>query len=235
MGTRVLAVLTSLLAIILGAIWFAVRNSPAPGDISKALTVNPDAYTLSLGHLQDLTQPAFAYLRTPLLIAAIAFLVGGIAAWRLTGARLALGLAAMMVLFAQAARLALIGFDPYLSSRPLAEALLRAPAGDVILDNQYYTFSSVFFYAHERVRNDALLLNGRVNNLEYGSYAPGAPHVFLDDPILAARWAVNRRCYLFIEGPQLKRIEGLVGRERLFTVREAGGKLLLTNLPLSQR
>ena len=34
----------------------------------------------------------------------------------------------------------------------------------MILDNQYYTFSSVFFYAHDRIRNRALLLNGRVNN-----------------------------------------------------------------------
>jgi 4-amino-4-deoxy-L-arabinose transferase-like glycosyltransferase len=230
-GTRVLAVITSILAAALGLILFGVRNIPTPGDISQALTSNPDAYTLSLGHMQDLTLPAFAYLRTPLLIAALAFFVGAIAAWRFRGERLALGLAAMMVLFTQAARLALVGFDPYLSSRPLAEALLRAPAGDVILDNQYYTFSSVFFYAHERLRNRALLLNGRVNNLEYGSYAPGAPRVFIDDHTLATRWAASSRCYLFLEGPQLGRIANLVGRENLHIVKESGGKLLLTNQP----
>jgi len=230
-GTRVLAVITSILAAALGLILFGVRNIPTPGDISQALTSNPDAYTLSLGHMQDLTLPAFAYLRTPLLIAALAFFVGAIAAWRFRGERLALGLAAMMVLFTQAARLALVGFDPYLSSRPLAEALLRAPAGDVILDNQYYTFSSVFFYAHERLRNRALLLNGRVNNLEYGSYAPGAPNVFLNDRDLAARWVDPTRKYLFIEGPQLGRIANLVGRENLHIVKESGGKLLLTNQP----
>ena len=33
----------------------------------------------------------------------------------------------MMVLFLHASRMALVVFDPYLSSRPLAEALLRAP------------------------------------------------------------------------------------------------------------
>ena len=232
-GTRVLAVLTTILAASLGLIWFAVRGIPTPGDISRALSSNPDAYTLSLGHMQDLTLSAFAYLRTPLLVAVFAFAVGAIAAWRFHGVRLALGLAAMMVLFTQAARLALVSFDPYLSSRPLAEALLRAPAGDVILDNQYYTFSSVFFYAHDRLSNGALLLNGRVNNLEYGSYAPGARQVFINDGDFAARWNAPGRAYLFLEAPQLDRIGKLVGRDRLHTVKEVGGKLLLTNLALA--
>ncbi|MEP7365141.1 MAG: glycosyltransferase family 39 protein [Acidobacteriota bacterium] len=231
-GTRVLAIVTSMLTAVLGVIWFAVRNIPAPGDISHALTSNPDAYTLSLGHMQDLTLPAFAYLRTPLLIAAAAFAVGALAAWRYRGVRLAIGLATMMVLFTQAARMALVSFDPYLSSRPLAEALLGAPPGEVILDNQYYTFSSVFFYAHDRLRNGALLLNGRVNNLEYGSYAPGAPNVFIGDNDLGARWGGPNRSYLFLEVPQLERIAKLVGHEHLHTVKESGGKLLLTNAAL---
>ena len=234
-GTRVLAIVTTVLSAALALLWFAVRDIPTPGDISRALTSNPDAYTLSLGHMQDLTLAAFAYLRAPLLLASLAFLTGAIAAWRFRGPRLALGLAAMMILFTQAARLALVTFDPYLSSRPLAEALLRAPAGEVILDNQYYTFSSVFFYAHDRIRNRALLLNGRVNNLEYGSYAPGAHNVFLNDHELAARWAASTRTYLFLEAPQLDRIAKLVGREQLFTVYEAGGKLLVTNEPPALR
>ena len=83
----------------------------------------------------------------------------------------------MMILFFQAARLALVVFDPYLSSRPLAEALLRSPEGKLIVDKHYYAFSSIFFYTDRR----ALLLNGRVANFMYGSYAPGAPDVFLDD------------------------------------------------------
>jgi len=62
--------------------------------------------------------------------------------------------------------------------RPVPEqpAARRSPAagapGRVVFDDQYYTFSSVFFYAD--VQN-AKLLNGRVNNLEYGSYAPERP------------------------------------------------------------
>ena len=49
---------------------------PAPGDISRALTQNPELYTLSLGHMTDLTLRAFAYLRSPLALAGVAFLVG---------------------------------------------------------------------------------------------------------------------------------------------------------------
>ena len=54
----------------------------------------------------------------------------------------------MLVLFFQAARMALVVFDPYMSSRPLADALLRAPEGKLIVDHHYYTFSSIFFYTN---------------------------------------------------------------------------------------
>ena len=70
----------------------------------------------------------------------------------------------MMVLFFHAARLAMVVFDPYLSSRPLADALLRSPNGSLITDRHYYPFSSIFFYTNRT----GLLLNGRVQNLEYG-------------------------------------------------------------------
>ena len=55
------------------AVLVLVRNIPAHGDIAAALTSNPDAYTLSLGHFQDLTLAAFAYLRGPLSLALAAF------------------------------------------------------------------------------------------------------------------------------------------------------------------
>src|ERR1039458_6207920 len=110
--------------------------------------------------MEDLTLASFAYLRLPLAVAAVAFLAGAPASVRATGRRAFLAAALMMVLFFQAARLAMVVFDPYLSSRPLAEALLRAPEGRLIVDHHYYTFSSVFFYTNR----SALLLNGRFNN-----------------------------------------------------------------------
>jgi hypothetical protein len=209
------------IAVILARVW----NIPAPGDISQALTQKPDAYTLSLGHMGDLTLDSFAYLKLPLILAGIAFLIGAAGTVKFRGLRTFLAMAVMMVMFLHAARLALVVFDPYLGSRPLATALLSAPEGQLIVDDQYYTFSSIFFYTNRR----ALLLNGRVNNLEYGSYAPGAPQVFIDDAKLKELWPSAARYYLVAERPAVKRIASVVGEGGLHTVAESGGKILFTN------
>ena len=224
-GTRALSVLSAIAVVAVVVLLILVRRVPTPGDISAALTEHPEAYTLSLGHLQDLTLHSFAYLRLPLAVAAAAFLVGAVGTFRAEGRRAFLSVALMMVLFFHAARLALVVFDPYMSSRPLAEALLRAPEGELIVDDQYYAYSSVFFYTNRR----ALLLNGRVNNLEYGSYAPTAPHVFIDDPQFRDLWLGPRRYYLVADRAALNRLERLVGHARLRVVAESGGKLVFSN------
>jgi hypothetical protein len=211
-------------AVVIAGLLIAVRNVPAPGDIAKVLQQNPSAYTLSLGHLGDLTVQAFAYLRAPLFLAGVAFLVGAVGSWFLSGRRAIFAQAAMMVLFFHASRMALTVFDPYLGSRPLAEALNRAPQGRLIVDGAYYPYSSVMFYADRT----ALLLNGRKNNLEYGSLAPGSPSVFIGDREFAQLWVAGERCYLVTDGSQLNRLRKLVGPDHLQTVAESGGKLLLT-------
>ena len=223
-GSRALAVVSAVAAAVIGAILFAVRHIPAAGDISSALQQHPESYTLSLGHLGDLTLQSFAYLRLPLILAGAAFLVGAAGAW-LRGRRAYIALAAMMVLFLHASRMALVVFDPYLSSRPLAEALLHAPAGQLIVDGAYYPFSSVLFYSNR----DALLLNGRMNNLEYGSYAPGSPHVFIDDAEFIRVWSGTIRYYLVADRGGVARLSTLVGPARLHQVAESGGKFLFTN------
>jgi hypothetical protein len=224
-GTKAIATVASLAAVAIAAILWMVRSLPAPGDISVALNQNPEVYTLSLGHMTDLTLRAFAYLRLPLAVAGVAFTIGAVGSWRKRSSVPLAALTVMMVLFYHAARLALVVFDPYMSSRPLAQALLDAPPGKLIVDDQYYTFSSVFFYTNRR----ALLLNGRVNNLVYGSFAPDAPqNVFIDDAEFARLWGSDDRYYLVAEGPQFPRIEKLAGG-RLVTVRSAGGKSLFTN------
>jgi hypothetical protein len=85
----------------------------------------------------------------------------------------------------------------------------------------------VFFYTNRR----ALLLNGRVNNLEYGSHAPGAPNVFIEDLELAMLWVQPARFYLLAEKPALERIKNLLGIQNLILVKESGGKYLFTNQP----
>ena len=152
--------------------------------------------------MEDLTVTSLAYLRLPLALAGVAFLIGALGTLRATGQRAFLALAVMMALFFQAARLAMVGFDPYLSSRPLAEALRQAPAGRLVVDHHYYEFSSVFFYTNRT----ALLLNGRFNNLVYGSYAPGRP-TCSSTTGSGAPCAASHRCYLAADRSQMPRFE----------------------------
>jgi len=216
-------------ALACAVILIQVRGVPSPGDISQALSQNPGAYTLSLGHMEDLTMDSFAYLRLPLAMAAVAFLIGALGSMRAVGQRAFLAATVMMVLFFHAARLAMVTFDPYLSSRPLANALLRSPEGELVVDHHYYTYSSIFFYTNRT----AWLLNGRFNNLVYGSYAPGAPNVFLNDGEWKDRWLGSQRYYLIADNDQQSRFEKLVGRDALVVVAQSGGKMLLTNRVLT--
>jgi 4-amino-4-deoxy-L-arabinose transferase-like glycosyltransferase len=226
-GTKALGAIAALCAAAIAVILFLVWKMPAPGDISRALQQHPQAYTLSLGHMGDLTVHSFAYLRVPLILAGIAFLIGAIAAFLMRSPRVYLAMGLMMVLFIHAARLALVVFDPYLSSRPLAEAFVRAPMGRLILNGQYYSFSSVFFYAG----TSALLWNGRVNNLEYGSYAPGSPDVFIDDRQFLSLWSSSDRYYVLSDGEGIAHLDSLVDRAKLHLVAASGGKTLYSNLP----
>lgn len=228
-GTYVLCGVAAAAALATLILFFLVRNVPAPGDISSALSSHPGAYKLSLGHMQDLTIESFAYLRSPLLIASVALIAGALGAFRAPGKRAFLAAAFMMVLFFHAARMAMVVFDPYLSSRPLAEALLRAPEGTLISGRPYYEFSSIFFYTNRT----ALILNGRFNNLEYGSYAPGAPNVFIDDAQFTELWLRPERYYVIALDAGLPGLEKLVGAERLNVLASSGGKRILTNHPLA--
>jgi hypothetical protein len=227
-GTRVLCAISALAALAVICILTYVRHVPATGDISNALTSHPKVYSLSLGHIEDLTLNSFAYLRSPLLIAGIAFLAGSLGTLRSTGQRAFLAAALMMVIFFHAARLALVVFDPYFSSRPLANALLKSPDGILIVNHHYFTFSSVFFYTN----SSALLLNGRFHNLEYGAYAPGVPDVFIGDADFKNLWIKPKRYYLLATGSAVGRMQELAGGSQLALVAESGGKYLFTNHPL---
>jgi hypothetical protein len=227
-ATKALGIVAALLLVVIAGILWQVWTLPTPGDISAALVQHPELYTLSLGHMGDLTLQSFAYLRPPLMLAGLAVLIGaiGIARWPGNQRRCFFVLAGMMIVFFHAARLAMTTFDPYLGSKPLADALANAPSGKLIEGDAYYAFSSVFFYTNRQ----ALLWNGRRDNLEYGSYAPGAPHVFIGDVDLQALWRSTDRYYLLADHEDLPHIYRLVGAESVRVVGESGGKYLLTNL-----
>jgi len=228
-GARVVSVVAGCAAIAICAILVSVWRLPTPGDISTALTQNTAAYTLSLGHMRDLTVKSFAYLRLPLVIAGIAFVIGAIGAWRLRGERALLAMAVMMVIFFQAARLALVTFEPYLSSRPIADALNRAPRGQLIIYGNHNAISSLLFYSEDK----CLMLNGRYFNLEYGSYAPDAPPVFINDDDFARLWSRPERWYLALSDDDLSHVQKVVTRDRLHRVAAVGGKSLFSNLEIA--
>jgi hypothetical protein len=77
-----------------------------------------------------------------------------------------------------------------------------------------------------------LLLNGRFNSMEYASYAPDAPQVYIDNGEFCRLWLQPERRYLLARETDLPRFEGLVGREQLNVVAVSGGKFILANHPL---
>jgi hypothetical protein len=226
--TRSVSAIAGLAFGAMAGILYITRMYPTPGDISQALTQHPGDYTMSLGHMGDLTIQSFAYLRLPLALAGIAMLAGVAGGLRLQKKTSVLALALMMVLFFQAARIALIEFEPDLGSKPLADALNRAPQGRLLIDDPYFEMSSLLFYTNRT----ALILNGRINNLEYGSHAPGAPDAFIEDAGFVTRWKSSERWYVATENAKVRHLQDLVGAGALHEIINAGGKSIFTNFPI---
>jgi hypothetical protein len=86
----------------------------------------------------------------------------------------------------------------------------------------------VFFYTNK----PALLLNGRFNNLLYGSYAPGAADVFIDDTQFRELWIQPGLKYIVARDSAAPRIRDLVGAGNLHVLVAGGGKFLAANQPL---
>jgi hypothetical protein len=147
------------------------------------------------------------------------------ASMTMCAANIYLAAAATMIVFFHAARLAMVKFDPLLSSHELAMAILAGLPGQLIVGHHYYTFSSVAYYTGEQER----LLNGRWNNFEYGSNAPNVPDMFLDDLKLKAIWNRSQRYYLVAKADQVKRFDQLLRPSNYEIIRTNGGKILMTN------
>ena len=161
------------------------------GDISSLLEQHEnDFYRVSMAHMLDLTPQAFAVLRLPAAMAAVALLVGLGLAWWLRRAKrpiaATLTMAATMALFFFAANIALGVFGPYLSSKPLVEKVrLEIKSDDVVaIYGEFDGSSSVGFYTGRRV----LIWNGRYNNLLPGSNYVDAPPIFYKDEEFLPVW-----------------------------------------------
>jgi 4-amino-4-deoxy-L-arabinose transferase-like glycosyltransferase len=212
------------------AAYLAIRaQAPTPGvDLSTLLTQNPGDYALSLGHFLDLSTRAMSAFRLPLILTAIALVVGTVAnlILRFTNrVRMAnYALVAMMVVFLVAAHMALVTFSPVLSSKVLADAIRpRLQAGDVVeIHGEYEAGSTLGFYLRRQVR----ILNGRSSDLWYGSFFSDAPQIFDDNASFQPLWSGPQRIFLWTPVDQVPALPGPA-----YVIAQSGGKEILSNRP----
>jgi hypothetical protein len=146
--------------------------------------------------------------------------------------------AVMTVILLHQAHAGLVIFSPVLSSKVLAQAIeSNWQPGAVIEGNgDYEAFSSVNFYTHRQVR----ILNGRCNNIWYGSTFPDAPPIFDDDASFETLWRSEQTVFLLTDAkaqpaggkseecPQKMRLPNYVDPASCVLARW-GGKVVLTN------
>ncbi len=240
-------------AILAYGLWES-RHLPYVADIGTLMAHRDvGGYTLSMSHFFDLTGPSFAALRLPAVVAAIAFLLGPLAAWRLrrrghsleSTVTVALTMAVILI----AAHIALVRFQPMLSSKSIAETINRFAAEPGNADYQLMLYgdqsdgSSVIFYTD----HNALLVHGRTSYFQpdqeddhgelfgssmiWGSDYPDAPHIFLSDQDLLRLWGTGPRHFLFVPAHFHKHVENLLG-SRLYQVQELSDRTLYTDRPL---
>jgi len=95
----------------------------------------------------------------------------------------------------------------------------------VIEDNgEYEAASSVNYYTRRQIR----ILNGRCNNIWYGSKFPDAPAIFDDDASFEKLWRSEQRIFLWT---QEDTVPGYVKDAGACELAKWGGKVVLTNGP----
>jgi 4-amino-4-deoxy-L-arabinose transferase-like glycosyltransferase len=229
-----LAVVGLAAALALGYGLWSSRHIPGGADIGALLAHRDVAgYTLSMSHLFDLTGPSFAALRLPAGLAAVGLLVGPIIAWVLRRQRhhfeATASVAFTGAVFLIAAHIALVRFEPMLSSRAMADTINRMTKGGdatLILYGDIADGASLIFYTGR----EALLVNGRVSSVLWGSNYPDAPHVLISDADLVSLWGNGPRRFLFVPGDKHERVVALLG-DRLHLVQELSDKDLYTDRP----
>ena len=230
------AVVGALAAAILGWLLWASRNVRLQGDISDLLQLKDIGfYTVAMASFFDLTTQSFAALRVPSALAALLFLLGfGSVYWLrrrgwTLGANVSLSL--VMAAFFFVANMAFQIFEPHMSSRRLADDLLRYLKADdaVAIYGEYYGGCALGFYIHRQV----LLYNGRIQGLEFGSYYPDAPRIFLDDHDFPPLWNSPKRVFLLAPKDLTQEVLIRLPRQSSYILAESGGKVLFVNQPLT--
>jgi 4-amino-4-deoxy-L-arabinose transferase-like glycosyltransferase len=248
-SSLVLVVIGVAVCIVCVMLAWQAKAPPANYDIAELLKQNPQDYALSFGHILDLTPQAMGAFKAPLLITGIAFALGTALNFflrrmnRTFAANMTLAL--MMVALLGSAHEGLKIFSPVLSSKVLAQAIeANWKTGAVIEDNgDYEAASSVNFYTRQQIR----ILNGRCNNIWYGSKFPDAPQIFDDDWSFKKLWESGQTVFLLTDAkavpttvtyeiksgpcPQSDRLPNFLARDGACLLAKWGGKLVLTNGP----
>jgi 4-amino-4-deoxy-L-arabinose transferase-like glycosyltransferase len=235
---RVTAALAGLgIAITAGfatLLWLS-RNIPPTGDIAKLLAVHDVSNTTAFDSFTFLTVNAFAELRGPALAAAAGFFIALVVSWlvrrsgRPVSATVVMALG--MAVFILAANAGYRAFEPHMSSRPLARKLLPLlrPDDQLVIYGEFYGGPTLSFYTHRKT----WLYNGRYNGLEFGSYYPDAPKIFLTDNDFPAFWRGPRRVFLFVPSHFHRDALLRLPPDSSYLVAEIGGRSLYVNRPLT--
>jgi hypothetical protein len=197
-----------------------------------------------MSHLFDLTGPSFAALRLPAILAAIALLIGPAAGWilRLQRKHIAstVSVAVTFTVFLIAAHIAFARFEPMLSSKQLADAIMEkgSPADTFIIYGEQSSGSSVIFYTNSFFHSRPALLvvprcgqHGEGSTLLWGSCYPDAPNIFLNDQQLTQTWGTGERKWLFAEDVNREKVQQVLGG-RLHAVETIADKTLWTDRPV---
>jgi 4-amino-4-deoxy-L-arabinose transferase-like glycosyltransferase len=239
----VLVVLGMAICVVCVALAWQAQAPPQNYDIAELLKKNPQDYALSFGHILDLTPQAMGAFKIPLLAAGFAFALGSILNLllrqksRAFAANMALTLMTMVLLYAT--HQALVIFSPVLSSKVLADAIeSHWKPGAVIEDNgDYEAASSVNYYTRHQIR----ILNGRCNNIWYGSRFPDAPPIFDDDASFEKLWRGDKPVFLLTDAkaspdrkpaeecPQKEHLPDYVVRDKACVLAKWGGKVVIGN------
>lgn len=239
-------VLGALIAAALAYGLWTSRNLAAPPDIGALLAHRGVGdYTLSMSSLFDLTGPSFAALRLPAALALAAFAVGPGIAWLLRVRRRNVGatwaVALTSATFLVAAHIALGRFAPMLSSKDMADTILRLERThqigaypDVLLFGDQAYGSSLGFYLNRPLDRPVRLVDGRSSSMLFGSYFPDAQteHLFLTPAELIQEWGHGPRKILFVPLEYRDRVEQLLAPYHPVLLQETSGKVLLTDRAL---
>lgn len=221
-----------LIAAILAAMLWASRSIASTADISSLMQSHPTSfYRVAMSDFMDLTPQSFADLRHQALTALMVVLVGFLGAWILRRQKRALGanmfMACTLGAFFFCANWALGVFTPRLSSEPLAKTILRycRPGDKIALYGEYDAASSVGFYTKKQI----LIFNGRYNGLEFGSYYPDAPRIFLNDGTFWPVWNGKERVFLVVPSSELAAATVRMPPERTFVFAQMDDKTVYIN------